>query len=296
MLPEPNQWDPYQDFGHSHWHNSLIWGENLENISIIGPGRIDGKGLTRGGNLRAPAQPEVHRSTRRAGDRQPEHAGRFGYPGRDTLPAGSGNKAIALKLCRNVILRDFSISQGGHFGILATGVDNLTIDNLKIDTNRDGIDIDCCRNVRISNCSVNSPCDDGICPKSSLRAGRRPRHRERHHHQLPGQRLRARHRCSTAPGQQLLDGARGRAPAASSSAPNPTAASRTSPSPTASSTTAAGSRSKPSTARCCEDITISNITMNIANSPIFMRLRPRSRPRWHRGRRDPQDQIDNIVR
>ena len=43
-LPEPNQWDQYQDFGHSHWRNSLIWGENLENISILGPGRIWGKG------------------------------------------------------------------------------------------------------------------------------------------------------------------------------------------------------------------------------------------------------------
>src|SRR3954468_19081992 len=25
--PEPNESDAYQDFGHSHWHNSLIWGE-----------------------------------------------------------------------------------------------------------------------------------------------------------------------------------------------------------------------------------------------------------------------------
>ncbi len=40
--PEPNPWDAYQDFGHSHWHNSLIWGENLENISILGPGVIWG--------------------------------------------------------------------------------------------------------------------------------------------------------------------------------------------------------------------------------------------------------------
>src|ERR1700681_2660845 len=32
--PEPNAWDQFQDFGHSHWHNSLIWGEDLENISI----------------------------------------------------------------------------------------------------------------------------------------------------------------------------------------------------------------------------------------------------------------------
>jgi len=78
-----------------------------------------------------------------------------------------GNKAIALKNCRNVLLRDFTILHGGHFCILATGVDNLTIDNLSIDTNRDGMDIDACSNVRISNCTVNSPWDDGICLKSS---------------------------------------------------------------------------------------------------------------------------------
>ncbi len=82
-----------------------------------------------------------------------------------------GNKAIALKNCRNVLLRDFKILEGGWFGILATGVDNLTIDNLVIDTIRDGMDIDCCRNVRVSNCTVNSPWDDGICPKSSFALG-----------------------------------------------------------------------------------------------------------------------------
>ena len=84
---------------------------------------------------------------------------------------GLGNKAIGLKLCRNVVLRDFSILNGGHFAILATGVDNLTIDNLKVDTNRDGFDIDSCRNVRISNCSVNSPNDDAIVLKSSFALG-----------------------------------------------------------------------------------------------------------------------------
>src|SRR5689334_18427573 len=39
---EPNEWGDrmqYQDFGHSHWHNSLIWGENLENVTITGAGR-----------------------------------------------------------------------------------------------------------------------------------------------------------------------------------------------------------------------------------------------------------------
>jgi polygalacturonase len=96
----------------------------------------------------------------------------FGYPNpRDTVETGWGNKAISLKLSRNVIIRDVSILHGGHFAILATGVDNLTIDNLKIDTNRDGIDIDACRHVRISNTSVNSPFDDGICLKSSYGLG-----------------------------------------------------------------------------------------------------------------------------
>ena len=138
--PEPKQaWDAYQDYGHNHWHNSLIWGEGLQNIAILGPGLIWGKGLARSGS--------------------------------DKDAPGKGNKSIALKNCHNVILRDFSILKGGWFGILATGVDNLTIDNLKIDTDRDGMDLDCCRNVRVSNCSVNSPYDDGICPKSSFALG-----------------------------------------------------------------------------------------------------------------------------
>jgi polygalacturonase len=33
------------------------------------------------------------------------------------------------------------------------------------------MDIDCCRNVRVSNCSINSPWDDGLCLKSSFGPG-----------------------------------------------------------------------------------------------------------------------------
>src|SRR5271163_3499194 len=38
-------WDAYQDYGHNHWHNSLIWGEGINDFSITGPGLIWGKGL-----------------------------------------------------------------------------------------------------------------------------------------------------------------------------------------------------------------------------------------------------------
>jgi polygalacturonase len=171
-LPEPNQWDMYQDFGHSHWQNSLIWGIGLENVSILGPGRIDGKGLTR----RSPRP----RRPLQAGDTPASLGGArpaasvqspLGEADDPIVMNGLGNKAISLKLSRNVVLRDFSILKGGHFALLATGVDNLTIDNLKVDTNRDGFDIDSCRNVRISNCSVNSPNDDAIVLKSSFGLG-----------------------------------------------------------------------------------------------------------------------------
>ncbi|HEX3986496.1 MAG TPA: glycoside hydrolase family 28 protein [Acidobacteriaceae bacterium] len=136
-------WEAYQDYGHNHFHNSLLWGEDLHDVSITGPGLIHGKGLTKT-------------------ESGPERA----------QEPGMGDKSIALKDCHNVLLRDFAILQGGWFGILATGVDNLTIDNLLIDTNRDGMDIDCCRNVRVSNCTVNSPWDDGICLKSSYALGK----------------------------------------------------------------------------------------------------------------------------
>jgi polygalacturonase len=35
----------YQDSGHSHFHNSLIWGENLHDISILGQGHHMGQRL-----------------------------------------------------------------------------------------------------------------------------------------------------------------------------------------------------------------------------------------------------------
>jgi len=166
---EPNDWGDkfqYQDFGHSHFHNSLIWGDGLEEVAITGPGMIYGKGLPRsnGGFGRGPSVNGVPK-----GD----------FAGMPSLPASAGvfargkggNKSIALINCRNVLLRDFSVLQGGWFALIATGVDNLTIDNVKVDTNRDGFDIDACRNVRISNCTVNAINDDAIVLKSTYALG-----------------------------------------------------------------------------------------------------------------------------
>jgi polygalacturonase len=170
---EPNTaWDAYQDYGHNHWHNSLIWGEGINDVSITGPGLIFGKGLSFGaGPGRPPGTPAANAPQRPAGAAPLVRPPRGNYTMFQAEQPGVGNKAIALRNCRNVLFRDFSILKGGHFGLLLTGVDNLTIDNLTIDTDRDGVDIDCCHNVRVSNCFVNSPWDDAICPKSSYALG-----------------------------------------------------------------------------------------------------------------------------
>jgi hypothetical protein len=34
-----------EDDGHRHWHNALIWGENVTNVGFAGPGTINGGGL-----------------------------------------------------------------------------------------------------------------------------------------------------------------------------------------------------------------------------------------------------------
>lgn len=163
---EPNQWDMYQDFGHSHWQNSLMWGIGIENFAIVGQGKIDGKGLSR--RSPGPQKPRTEGET-------PNSMKNNVSPLGETSPLkemdGLGTKAIALKLSKNITLKDFSIFEGGHFALLATGVDNLVIDGLKVDTNRDGFDIDSCRNVRISNTYVNTPNDDAIVLKSSYALG-----------------------------------------------------------------------------------------------------------------------------
>ena len=138
---EPFDFPEYQDGGHTYFHNSLIWADGQENVSITGHGRIDGHNLTK-------------KDTEKSGQVQ---GGSI----------GTGDKAIALKLCRNILIRDITIDRGGHFAIIVTGCQRGTIDNVTIDTNRDGIDIDCCKYLTVSNTKINTPSDDALVLKAS---------------------------------------------------------------------------------------------------------------------------------
>jgi polygalacturonase len=167
--PENYLEEQFQDFGITHVHNSLIHGDGVSNVAIVGQGMLHGLGLDREGpGDRWHARPHWQSATalgispRALALRDPAEKAQI----------GRANKTIGLMNCRNVQLRDFTILQAGHFGIIAHGVTNMAIDHVVIDTDRDGIDIDCCRDVRITNCVVNAPKDDAIVLKSSYALGR----------------------------------------------------------------------------------------------------------------------------
>jgi polygalacturonase len=155
--PEVNLWVGLQDEGHCHWANSLITGIGVSNIMFSGPGLIDGSYISSNGTLTAVLQ------TNDAGEVSTRTSA--GSP-------GIANKAFGLKNDTNIIFRNITIKEGGHFAILVTGVVNLTLDSVLCDGNRDQIDIDCCQNVTVRNSVFNSPSDDALCPKASFALGR----------------------------------------------------------------------------------------------------------------------------
>ena len=110
----------------------MLWGEEIEQIAIVGQGKIDGNRHKRG-----------------------------------------GPKPIALKRCRDVTIRDIEIVNAPNYCISMLGTDDVVIDGVTIrDAHCDGIDPDSCRNVRISNCHIES-WDDAIVPKASFTLGER---------------------------------------------------------------------------------------------------------------------------
>ena len=148
--PEENRFAPLQDHGHSYFANSLITGFDLTDIAIEGPGVIDGApGLKRWDPAEVPE----------------------GADGAAGMAHWWGNKAIALVRCRRVLLADFTVLSGGHFAVIASGCEEVLAEGLLLDTNRDGFDIDACRNVTVRRCRANTPNDDGLCVKASMGAG-----------------------------------------------------------------------------------------------------------------------------
>jgi polygalacturonase len=140
-IHEANAFSQYQDQGHSYFHDSLIWGENLTNLTFAGPGKINGNGGLTTGNPSA------------------------------TNP---GDKALCLVLCSNIVITDITITKGGHFGILAQACTNMLVSGAQIleSTSRDGFNLIDSSDVVITNCVIQGS-DDSMCLKSTYALGRK---------------------------------------------------------------------------------------------------------------------------
>ena len=157
--PEVNLYAGLQDHGHTYFANSLIYGADLEDVMIHGPGLIDGSYFNEETGYReyvllgGDPQDGTMRNER-------GHAGEW-----------FGNKGIALVRSNRVVLKDFSLVIGGHFAVITEGVTDMLAENLCIDTTRDAFDVDCCQDVTIRSCVMNSLTDDGLVVKASYGAG-----------------------------------------------------------------------------------------------------------------------------
>jgi hypothetical protein len=135
---ESNSFSQYQDFGHSHFHTGLMWGENINNFAIEGPGKIDGAGLTTG-----------------------------------DPSSGQGDKQVSIKTCNTVSFKNLSQVSGGHFYYLLSDCTNVTFDNVTLDGGRDGIDFMGCKHVDVNRLTVKNVGDDACALKNDYAQGHR---------------------------------------------------------------------------------------------------------------------------
>jgi polygalacturonase len=129
----------------------LIRGQNVENISITGFGTIDGQGD-------AFWIPEDR--SKIPYERVPQWIHKNPRPG----------NLIRLTGCRNAVIEDVLLTGSESWTLHLLGCDNVMVTGIKIRNplhgpNTDGIDIQACRNVIISNCDIYTR-DDAICLKN----------------------------------------------------------------------------------------------------------------------------------
>jgi polygalacturonase len=184
--PEINIYKGLNDFGHAHFANSLIYGINVHDVMIYGEGLISGSYFNPETGYRFTTLHNMDFNVTQGGNAQrtdPDWIGTSWMPAQAeidaispygvTAPGQSGffktaNKAIALEKCQRIVLSGFDMLNVGHFAFISAGVDDCLIENIVIDSNRDGFDIDTIKNLTLRNCVVNTFQDDAIVVKTSF--------------------------------------------------------------------------------------------------------------------------------
>ncbi|WP_243751704.1 endopygalactorunase [Niastella caeni] len=176
---DPENYLTKQDVGHHYFRNSMFFGERLDNVKIIGNGRITGNG-----NIVT-------------GDRVMDNA-----------PDNRADKMFTFKLCTNIEIggiyrdadlwydsskdepyyiskngsQDFNtdnmlhIDRSGHFALLATGTDFINVHNTYFSKHstsnvRDIYDFMACSHVTVTNIYSKVSSDDIVKPGSDCSLG-----------------------------------------------------------------------------------------------------------------------------
>lgn len=134
---------------------ALILADKQENISITGLGTVDGQGEKLALNID---------SLFHVGELDIQYTFRRMRPSESERP-----QIINFSECKNVLVSGVEIKNASSWVQTYKKCIDLTIDKVTVNSttywNNDGMDIDDCKNVKITNCYVNSA-DDGICLKS----------------------------------------------------------------------------------------------------------------------------------
>ena len=138
------------------WWKAFVVADHQKNISITGQGTIDGQGR----------QLALHVDSL-------FYAGKIDSTDYDFEEKRPKERLrpmlVGIVNCTNIKVKNVSLKNSSCWVQIYDQCENLTIDSIYVDSdaywNNDGIDISDCKNVRVTNCNINSA-DDGICLKS----------------------------------------------------------------------------------------------------------------------------------
>lgn len=134
----------------------LIFARDADNVTLAGPGRIDGQGpkFWRPSGRKPPAPEDAWKDVATY----------------DWKPTGRPSPLLEFYNCRNLRLEDVQIANAAGWTVRPIFCTNVfirgvTIKNPVIGPNTDGLDITCSQNVVVSDCIIDTG-DDAICLKS----------------------------------------------------------------------------------------------------------------------------------
>lgn len=168
--PVKTRWSGYECYGFS----PLLYGNGLTNVSIVGAGRIDGQGeawwevnhlLRKGGEYDHPQTKKIAELNTFL--TEPKNTNLVEWPSQFLRPP-----LLQMYDCNSVTLDGITLENSPFWNTHFVYCTNVTIHNVKFknpsDTpNGDGLDIDSCSNVRVSDCHFDVG-DDCLAFKSGI--------------------------------------------------------------------------------------------------------------------------------